>query len=99
MAAEIIRISAVESVAIERADKTVKLSLIVGTVQVLSKHIAPEAARRIGDALGFASNDLQFTEAEEGADRWRGTCDTCAKLSDCDTAHPGSSCRAWERRK
>lgn len=57
-ATESIRISAVETVHIERTDSTVRIELQVGNVPILSKHLTPAAARRLGDALGYASNDL-----------------------------------------
>jgi len=64
MTTERIKLSAVESVEVERTEKTVKLTLIVGAAPVLSKHLPPDVARRLGDALGFASNDIQFGGAK-----------------------------------
>lgn len=56
--AETIRLSAVESVQVERMEKTVRLTFMIGAAPVASKHLTPESARLIGDALGFASNDI-----------------------------------------
>lgn len=58
MPKETIKLSAVESVDVERTGQTVKLTMCVGGVPILSKHIRPEDARRLGDALGYLSNDI-----------------------------------------
>lgn len=55
---ETIRLSAVESVQVVREKAYVRLQLQVGGVPVVSRLITPEQARRLGDALGFASIDV-----------------------------------------
>jgi len=55
---EKVRISAVEEIEIERVGETVQLTLLIAGRHVLSKHLRPDAARRIGDALGYLSNDI-----------------------------------------
>lgn len=59
MNTETIRLNAVESVRLTREPATIKLELLLGGSPVLSRHLSPDVARSLGDALGFASNDLR----------------------------------------
>lgn len=57
---ETIKLSAVESVRVTRETGSdfIRLELLIGTMSAVSKLIRPDAARQLGDALGFLSNDI-----------------------------------------
>lgn len=56
---EIIKLGGLESVEVTRTKEGVELSFRVGGVSMIRKAISLPTARRLGDALGFASIDVE----------------------------------------
>lgn len=57
MTGEIIKLSAMESVSVVRTPAGVEVVFCVGSIPVGRKLLTLAQARRLGDALGFLSND------------------------------------------
>ncbi|MES2482981.1 MAG: hypothetical protein V4609_13360 [Pseudomonadota bacterium] len=58
---EVIAIDTLHKVRLTRTERAIRLEVLIGGMPVFKRELSPSIARQLGDALGFMSNDLQFT--------------------------------------